>query len=229
MHFLNGVVQAISETFDLPEPVLEIGSYLTPGREEIANLRQFFTGKSYVGIDIRPGPGVDQVADVECLPHADGSVGTVLCLSTLEHVQRFWRAFDELHRVLRPDGVLVISVPFNIRIHNHPSDYWRFTPEAVDLLLEDYPSRLIGWHGPVERPENIWAVAFREARPAITEAQFRDYERLVQRYARQPLPLRRKVRYRLIEWINGHRLCAPFLEQEKCETYLRSDARALAG
>src|SRR2546426_285957 len=100
--FLNGVVRAVVETFDLPEPILEIGSFQVPGQEEIADLRGLFAGKSYLGIDVRAGPGVDQVADVESLPLADASVGSVIAMNTFEHVPRFWRGFDEIYRVLRP-------------------------------------------------------------------------------------------------------------------------------
>src|SRR5262245_60344933 len=95
---LRGVAQAVAETFDLPDPILEIGSYQVPYQEHIANLRTLFPDKNYVGVDVRPGPGVDQVADVEVLPYADGSVGTVIAMNTFEHVPRFWRGFEEIHR-----------------------------------------------------------------------------------------------------------------------------------
>src|SRR5262245_38886366 len=104
-HFLHAVTRAIIEPFDLPGPILEIGSYQVAGQEQIANLREFFPNKPYVGLDLRPGPGVDLVASVEALPQRDASVGTVLALSTLEHVRCFWRGFEEIRRVLRPDGV----------------------------------------------------------------------------------------------------------------------------
>ena len=32
-HFLNGVARAVAETFDLPEPILEVGSYKVEGQE----------------------------------------------------------------------------------------------------------------------------------------------------------------------------------------------------
>src|SRR5439155_8484425 len=95
-HFLHGVARAVAETFDLPGPILEIGSYQVAGQEEIIDLRTLFAGKPYLGVDVRPGPGVDQVADVEALPQADASVGTVIALSTFEHVPHFWRGFDEV-------------------------------------------------------------------------------------------------------------------------------------
>src|SRR4051794_36042607 len=102
--FLRGVARACFETFELPGPVVEIGSYQVAGQEDLIDLRSFFPGRSYVGVDMRHGPGVDVVANVESLPMKSGTVGTVVALSTFEHVTRFWRGFEEVYRVLRPDG-----------------------------------------------------------------------------------------------------------------------------
>ncbi len=53
-----------------------------------------------------------------------------------------------------------MSVPFYFHIHGHPSDYWRFTPQALGVLLDAYPSKVVGWHGPARRPASVWALAF---------------------------------------------------------------------
>jgi hypothetical protein len=42
---------------------------------------------------------------------------------------------ENIQRLLEPGGVLYVSVPFAWEIHSYPSDYWRFTPEAVRLLF----------------------------------------------------------------------------------------------
>src|SRR5471032_2792087 len=213
-HFIHGVTRAIVETFDLPEPIVEIGSYQVEGQEPIANLRRLFPDKKYLGIDMRPGPGVDCVANVERLPQETGSVGTVLALNTFEHVKCFWRGLDEVHRVLRPDGVLILSTPFHFRIHEFPHDYWRFTPAAYETLLEDYPSKIIGWHGAKNRPANVWAIAFREKRPAITAAQYAHYRRLMTQYAREPeTTWTRRLRYRLASWLCGRGPFAQHLDR----------------
>jgi SAM-dependent methyltransferase len=222
MRFLSGLARAVAETFDLPGPVLEIGSYQVAGQEDLADLRSLFPGKPYVGVDVRPGPGVDCVADVEALPQADASVGTVLAMSTFEHVPRFWRGFDEVRRVLRPDGALLVSCPFCFHVHSYPSDYWRFTPEALRLLLADYPSKILGWHGPARRPANVWAVAFREGRPPITPAQFECYRARLNRYARQPLGWGRRLRYRLASLVAGRRPFAPWFDRERWESECRA-------
>src|SRR5436305_5712706 len=109
--FLFGVARAVTETFTLPEPIVEIGSYRVEGQSDAIHLRNLFPGRDYTGVDMRVGPGVDCVANVEKLPQATGSVGTVISMSTFEHVRRLRKGFDEVRRVLRPDGVLVVACP----------------------------------------------------------------------------------------------------------------------
>ncbi|HEX4590444.1 MAG TPA: class I SAM-dependent methyltransferase [Gemmataceae bacterium] len=222
--FLRGVVRAVVESFDLPGPVLEIGSYQVAGQEHAINLRSLFPGKEFIGVDFREGPGVDCVADVETLPQASGSVGTVIAVSTFEHVRHFWRGFDEVYRVLRPDGVLVVACPFYFHVHGYPSDYWRFTPQALELLLDRYPNRILGWHGAVRRPANVWGVAFREKCEPPTVGQYEKYRRLLKEYAREPLPWRRKLVYQLGRLICGRRPFAPHLDRERWQTEFRAAA-----
>ncbi|MGF1579941.1 MAG: class I SAM-dependent methyltransferase [Gemmataceae bacterium] len=209
---LRGVARAITDTFPFPEPILEVGSFLVEGQDELADLRKLFPGGHYTGLDVREGPGVDVVASVESLPFADDSFGAVIAMSTFEHVERFWKGFDEIRRVLRCDGVFLVSCPFHVRIHNHPSDYWRFTPEAFQLLLEDYPQRILGWHGTKDRPENVWAFATREEYPRISEGDYQKYLTSLSEHAKQPIPWGRKLRYRMLSLFDRKRLCAPYLE-----------------
>lgn len=213
--FLHGVVRAAVETFDFPEPVLEVGSYLVEGQEDLCDIRRYFPGRRYLGLDFRQGPGVDVVGSIEKLPFASRSIGTVVALSTFEHVRHFWRGFDEVYRVLRPDGAFLLACPFHFHIHCFPSDYWRFTPEAFRLLLDRYPSKLIGWHGPRTRPANVWGVAFREESPGIAPGQEQQYRRLLNQYAREPLPPLRRLRYQLGRLLCGSRPFAPWLAREK--------------
>lgn len=216
--FLYGVARAISETFAPPEPIVEIGAFQVPGQEHVADLRSLFTGRKYIGVDMRAGPGVDCVADVEDLPLETASVGTVIAFNTFEHVRRFWRGFDEIHRVLRPDGVLIVSCPFHFHIHNFPHDYWRFTPAAFEFLLERYPAKIIGWHGAKKRPASIWAAAFREGRPPISAEQYARYRALMKRYAHEPPSLSRTLRYRLASLLCGRGPFAPYLDRARWDS-----------
>lgn len=211
---LRGLVQAVAESFALPGPIVEIGSYQVPGQERLADLRSVFPGRPFLGVDRRPGPGVDVVGDVEALPLASASAGTVLALGTFEHVGRFWRGFEEIHRVLRPDGALLVACPFYFHIHGHPDDYWRFTPAALELLLADYPSKIVGWHGPEARPANVWALAFRECRAPIAQDEFAAYQARMRIHARMPLPWRRRLRYQIGRFLCGGGPFAPYLHRE---------------
>src|SRR5262249_7059387 len=171
-----------------------------------------FPGCEYVGLDVRSGPGVDLIGDVEQLPLPDASVGSVLAVCTFEHVQRFWKGFDEIHRVLRPGGAVLVACPFYFYIHQYPSDYWRFPPNSLEMLREPSPSRIVGWHGPAKRPANVWSLAFREGRPAITPDEYTRYRALMRRYAHQPVKWTRRLRYGLGKLLFGPRPFVPYLE-----------------
>jgi SAM-dependent methyltransferase len=233
--FLHGVARAVAETFDLAGPILEVGSFQVAGQEALADLRRLFPGKEYTGVDLRCGPGVDCVANVEDLPHADGSVGTVIAMNTFEHVPHFWRGFEEVRRVLRPDGAFLVCCPFYFHMHNFPRDYWRFTPDAFEVLLAGYPQRILGWHGPRQRPASVWALAFREGRAPIGAEQFSTYRTLLGRYAREPLSWGRRLRYGVARLLCGRGHFAPYLDQERWETLYRGErvqsfrVKALAG
>lgn len=202
--FLRGMVEATVQTFRMPGPVVEIGSYHVPGQAELINLRELFAGQSYVGVDMRAGPGVDRVENVERMTMNSRSAGTVLALSTLEHVRRFWLGVSELKRIIRPDGVLLLSTPFHFRIHNHPSDYWRFTPEALDSLLDDqFPQRILGQQGPAKRPSNTWAIAFGPEYPTLSVTQIEQYQEALKRLANTPEKWGTSWRYRLGSLICG--------------------------
>jgi len=227
--FLSGLARAVSQSFDLPGPIYEVGAYQVQGQAEIADLRGLFPGKKYVGVDMRAGPGVDLVADVQNLNLPAQSVGTLIAMSLFEHVPCFWKGIEEANRVLRPDGVLLITCPFFFYIHNYPGDYWRFTPQALEVLLGGYERKIIGCHGPKKRPRDVWAVAFGKDYPAISPTQIATYRRLLDDAARQiPLAPWRVLRYRLARLLCGGGPFAPYLEQNRWESdYLDASAGAV--
>ena len=70
-------------------------------------------------------------------PVESESVDTVISTETLEHVHQPDRLLSEARRVLKPDGWMVLTVPFSARWHFIPNDYWRFTPSGLSTLLTD--------------------------------------------------------------------------------------------
>jgi SAM-dependent methyltransferase len=80
---------------------------------------------------------VARIEALRALSFADGSIGTALCLDTLEHCADPPQACRELARVCSPDGgVAVISSVMLFGIHEYPHDYFRFTPDGFRALLE---------------------------------------------------------------------------------------------
>ena len=149
----------IADSFEIGEPLVEIGARAAEGQEDVADVRGIFRAEEHIGCDIQPGLGVDRIEDVHHLTFEDDSVGTVLSLETLEHVADPLRAVQEMHRVLRPGGLLAISSLMFFPIHAHPWDYWRFTPEGFELLLEPFESKLVVAQGWDLMPEGVFGVA----------------------------------------------------------------------
>jgi SAM-dependent methyltransferase len=87
----------------------------------------------YLGLDYPDtgrdlyGARPDVFADARKLPLADASVDTVLILEVMEHLQHPADALAEIARVLRPDGKLLLSMPFLYPIHDAPHDFQRLT------------------------------------------------------------------------------------------------------
>jgi SAM-dependent methyltransferase len=149
----------VAETLPLAGPLVELGARAAAGQEAEADLRSIFGADEHIGCDLQDGPGVDRIEDIHALSFADESVGTVICLETLEHVADPIRAVEEMHRVLRPGGVLAMSSLMFFPIHAHPWDYWRFTPEGFERLLEPFESRFVAAQGWPSMPEGVFGIA----------------------------------------------------------------------
>jgi SAM-dependent methyltransferase len=157
----------VAETIPLAGPIYEFGALRLEGFEETADLRPFFPGKEYEGCDMRPGLGVDKVLNLHDIDLPSGSVGAVLSLDTLEHVQFPHRALEEIHRILKPDGIVVLSTVLDFRIHDSPSDYWRFTPDGLKSLLQPFASCCVGSAGRRSFPHTVVALGFKGATPSL--------------------------------------------------------------
>jgi SAM-dependent methyltransferase len=187
----------VAQIFQCPEPVYEFGAFQVEGQEGYANLRGIFPGKTYVGCDMRTGPGVDRVEDVSAIKLPDATAGTILCIETFEHVFEVRRAFDEVFRVLKPGGVFVITSPLNFRIHGYPDDYWRMTPNCLRRMMSPYAARVAGSQGHRSFPHSVMAVGIKAPAPAdvaIRSGKLVDSYCDWLRQAKASLPLSKRLR-----------------------------------
>jgi SAM-dependent methyltransferase len=158
-------VKICTEILPLAEPIYEFGSLQVPGQEGFADLRPFFPGREYVGADMRAGPGVDVVLDLSRTNLPAESVGTVLTMDTLEHVEYVREAVLEAYRILKPEGILIMSSVMNYAIHDFPYDYWRFTPEGFRSLLKPFATRVVAHAGDPEFPRTVLGLGFKSPPP----------------------------------------------------------------
>jgi SAM-dependent methyltransferase len=121
-------VQDWVRSLSVEPPVLEVGA-----RNVNGGVRDFMP-KPYTGLDLVDGDGVDVVGDI--MDGVKGSYRTVVCLETLEHVERPSVALSAMHAALQPGGLFVGSWVTCWSIHHEP-DYWRVTPQGFAFLLND--------------------------------------------------------------------------------------------
>ncbi len=79
-----------------------------------------------------------QASGIHDLPFEHATFDLVVCFEVIEHVERPAEAIDELVRVLRPPGVLVISSPNpDAYVPGNPHHVREFRPEELHAVLAD--------------------------------------------------------------------------------------------
>jgi SAM-dependent methyltransferase len=161
-------VELVSRSLELDAPICEFGAWQADGREQLADLRALFAGKPYIGADMREGKGVDRILDLHDIDLPDASVAAVISRDTFDQVEYPRRAIDEIHRILKPDGIVVLTSVMNFPIHAYPNDYWRFTPEGFKSLLGIFNHVFVGEFGlEADHPETVVGLGFKGYKPDI--------------------------------------------------------------
>jgi SAM-dependent methyltransferase len=91
-----------------------------------------------VAINISSNAHIDIQTDAYRLPFGDAAIDVALCTEVLEHTHSPELVLQELRRVLKPGGKLLLTTPFAFPIHYAPTDYYRFTRFGLTHLLRDW-------------------------------------------------------------------------------------------
>jgi SAM-dependent methyltransferase len=113
--------------------VLELGTKRSEPNRSTLHHDWIPHASSYVGTDFRDGIDVDIVADIHSLSATLGEkcYDIIISCSTFEHVQYPWIAAEEISRTLKVGGLVFVQTHFSFPLHAYPSDYWRFSTEAL--------------------------------------------------------------------------------------------------
>lgn len=109
-------------------PCLEVGSMNVNG-----SVRDMFP-EPYTGLDMRPGAGVDEVA--EFLYWTQYGYRSIVSTETLEHTLEPWSIVEKMSECLDDGGRVYLSVPWMFVMHDYPEDCWRILPRAMNHILE---------------------------------------------------------------------------------------------
>ena len=88
--------------------------------------------------------------DIKSLPFEDNVYDAVICSEVLEHLESLDDAVSEIVRVLKPGGVLAVSVP-------------RFIPELICWKLSSEYSKTPGGHVRIFRHKNLKQLILKES------------------------------------------------------------------
>lgn len=99
------------------------GSVLGQGIESLINN----TSLDLVESDVSFGPRTMLICDAHDIPFEDGSFDGVIVQAVLEHVVDPYRCCEEIHRVLKEQGLVYAETPFMQQVHGGRYDFTRFT------------------------------------------------------------------------------------------------------
>jgi SAM-dependent methyltransferase len=70
-------------------------------------------------------------------PIEDNTFDIVLAGQVMEHVKSIWRWVDELKRITKPGGHIILVSPISWSYHEAPVDCWRIYPEGMKTLMDE--------------------------------------------------------------------------------------------
>ncbi|WP_170932450.1 class I SAM-dependent methyltransferase [Belliella buryatensis] len=145
--------------------LLDVGCGEMPYKNEILSNRKV---TKYVGLDIhgaleyKKGIKPDYLWDGIKMPFEDESFDSSFATEVLEHCPDPLLTLKEINRVLKPESPLILTVPFLWPTHESPFDFYRYTPFAIQNLLEQSSFKDIeinclgGWDASTAQMISLW-------------------------------------------------------------------------
>lgn len=96
----------------------------------------------YVGID-KNSEEADIKNDFLKTDIPDKSFDTVLCTQVLEHAPEPQKLLSKIYKILKKNGILILTVPFTGYLHEVPHDYFRYTKFGLQFMLKNANFRIV--------------------------------------------------------------------------------------
>ena len=110
--------------------------------------KTIFTNKgkirSYEGLDVKSadefGLHADNITyyDGVHIPFTNNIFDIVMAVEVFEHVENLDEVIDEIRRILKPNGKLIVTVPMTFPLHMKPYDFRRFTCFGLEKYLKEH-------------------------------------------------------------------------------------------
>jgi SAM-dependent methyltransferase len=106
----------------------------------------------YLGIDLPWNPHAEIKIDIDSKIEADnGVLDVILSTQVLEHVDNPQTYLSEAYRVLKKDGLLVLTTHGYWMYHPDPTDFWRWTSAGLKKIVEKEGFEVIAFKGMLGR------------------------------------------------------------------------------
>jgi SAM-dependent methyltransferase len=120
--------------FKAGQKILDMGG-LKVRKRGLFNIEKYGLIVEYANLSEKSEP--DYLCDVCSIPVKDESFNGVIISEVLEHVRDPKLVLLEAYRILKPDGKLLICVPFMLHVHADPNDYGRYTDQYFREILSE--------------------------------------------------------------------------------------------
>lgn len=146
--------------------LIDIGCGVKPYKDMLSHLVSEHIGVDH-HITVHDKSNIDLFGTAYSIPAEGNTFDSAICTAVLEHLEEPEQAIRECHRVLKPGGYAIYSVPFIWHLHEQPRDFFRYSKYGLQYLFEKAGFEVIE-----VRPLSGFAVTFIQLHLYVINGKF---------------------------------------------------------
>lgn len=124
-----------------------IKNFETSGKTlEIGSGKRWKYKQESITQNLDPESEADIIEDARKTSFKKDEFDYILCIEVLEHTETPQELIDEIHRILKKGGKVLLTTPFNFEIHAD-NDFYRYTKFGLEHLFRNFSEVSISAHG----------------------------------------------------------------------------------